>query len=387
MRSPLKYLLRNVTQKAPLKPTPFVALEHIQAGLGKTVPGFEWEDVEGDSNIAFDRNDILFGKLRPYLAKVLWADRAGCCPTELLVLRPTRVLSRYAYWLMLATPIVESAVASSTGVKMPRTRWDRLGREHIDVPEPVRQRAIAEYLDRETAKIDALIEKRERLIELTEERWQGLLEARIRQLSDAWGDVPLKYACREIVVGIVVTPSAWYAESGVIAVRGVNVAPGVIRLDDVVHLTQEGHALHDKSRLSAGDVVIVRTGQAGAAAVVPLALDGANCIDLVIARPRTDLRSHFLEYVLNSDWMQKHIEKNSVGTIQSHFNVGAAKRAPIPMAPLRDQDSAVEDLSRVRRSTIAIIEKVGRQVDVLRERRQALITAAVTGQLDLPEAA
>ncbi len=387
MRPPLKYVLRNATERAPATPLPFVALEHIQSGFGKTVVGFEWQEAQSDSNVAFVQDDILFGKLRPYLAKVLWADRPGCCTSELLVLRPVRVLSRYAYWLLLSKPVVEAAVASSTGVKMPRTRWDRLGRERIELPQPEKQRAIAEYLDRETAKIDALIDKREKLIELTEERWQGLLEARIRKLSDGWGTRPLKYACKDIVVGIVVTPSAWYTETGVVAIRGVNVAPGVINLDDVVNLTKEGHLLHQKSRLSAGDVVIVRTGQAGAAAVVPPDLEGANCIDLVIARPRVDLRSQFLEYVLNSDWMQKHVEEHSVGTIQSHFNVGAAKKVPIPMAPLPEQDRAVEDLSRARRSAVTIIEKLGLHVSLLLERRQALISAAIAGRLDISAAA
>ena len=255
-----------------------------------------------------------------------------------------------------------------------------------------RQCAVADYLDRETARIDALIAAKGRMVELLEERWQGVLEMTIQALLRQFGETPLKYVCREVVVGIVITPSAWYADSGIPAIRGTNVSPGAISLEDLVYLTPEGHALHPKSRLHSGDVVVVRTGQAGAAAVVPPELEGANCIDLVIIRLSPEYSPQFLEYVLNSDWTQKHIDEHSVGTIQSHFNVGSASRVPVPRASRPQQDAAVARLRRERRRVTGMAGVLNRQVGLLQERRQALITAAVTGQLDtgdldIPEAA
>ncbi len=259
----------------------------------------------------------------------------------------------------------------------------------IRIPQlPVdRQRAIADYLDRETARIDALIAAKRRMAELLEERWQGVLETTIQALVRRFGETPLKYVCREVVVGIVITPSAWYADSGIPAIRGVNVSPGAISQDELVYLTPEGHELHLKSRLCCGDVVVVRTGQAGAAAVVPPELEGANCIDLVIIRPSPHYSPQFLEYVLNSDWMQKHVAEYSVGTIQSHFNVGAASAVPVPQAPRADQDAAVARLGVERLRVRQVLDVLHDQIGLLQERRQAFITAAVTGQLDIAEAA
>ena len=93
--------------------------------------------------------------------------------------------------------------------------------------------------------------------------------------------------------------------------------------------------------------MVVRTGQAGAAAVVPPELDGCNCIDLVVVRPSIGTVSEFLEFVLNSDWTQKHVDKYSVGTIQSHFNVGAVKLVPVPRPPAPEQRRIAEQLKLI----------------------------------------
>ena len=158
-------------------------------------------------------------------------------------------------------------------------------------------------------------------------------------------------------------------------------------MEDLVHITKEGHALHQKSALREGDIVIVRTGQAGSAAVVPSELAGANCIDLILVRPGKRLLPKFFEHVVNSDWIQKHVEANSVGTIQNHFNVSTMRVLPVPQAAVEEQAKIAALLSEQTRQINMIVVLLNRQISLLQERRQALITAAVTGQLDIPGAA
>ncbi len=247
-----------------------------------------------------------------------------------------------------------------------------------------RQRAIADYLDAETTRIDALIEKKRRMVEVLVDRQAALIEQTIRSLAAEWGVRPLKYSVRKVEVGIVIKPSELYAIEGVPTIRGFNVKPGRIELRDIATISHEGDRMHAKSRLRSGDVVVVRTGQAGAAAVVPDALDGYNCIDLVIIRPSAVLDAKYLEFVLNSDWTQKYIDEHSVGTIQTHFNVGAMKEVPIPVPDMEMQRRVIEHLSSDVRCHGRFIEILHRQVDLLVEHRQALITAAVTGELPIP---
>ena len=152
---------------------------------------------------------------------------------------------------------------------------------------------------------------------------------------------------------------------------------------EVVYLSEAGHRENAKSTLRAGDVVVVRTGQAGAAAVVPAELDGANCIDLLIIRRSRKLRPRFLEYVLNSDWTAKHIGEHSVGSIQSHFNVAALREVAVPAPPIEVQDRHVEELDRFTERHRRTVAKLTNQLDLLVEHRQAMITSAVTGEIDV----
>jgi type I restriction enzyme S subunit len=166
----------------------------------------------------------------------------------------------------------------------------------------------------------------------------------------------------------------------------VNVLPGRIDLTDLVRITLEGNLVHLKSVLHAGDVVVVRTGQTGAAAVVPPSLEGANCIDLVVIRAGPRVDAEFLQHVLNSDWAQKHIEKHSVGSIQSHFNVGAMKELPIPLIPASMQREVADRLGAIVERIDGICERLSHQIGLLVEHRRALVTAAITGELDIPGA-
>jgi len=366
--------------------TPNIKAESIDFGEVNYISAFRYDESPelklriGDVLLAKDGNTLGIVNL------VTALPRPATVNGSIAVIRPSGVLPAFLRYYLASQTAQSLIEALKGGMGVPHLFQFDLNRFPVPIPPVGIQRAIADYLDGETARIDTLVTAKQRMIELLEERWQGRLEVMIRGLAERYGDIPLKYMCREVVVGIVITPSAWYADSGIPALRGTNVSPGAISLDDLVYLTPEGHRLHPKSRLRSGDVVVVRTGQAGAAAVVPPKLDGANCIDLVIIRLGSRYAPDFLEFVLNSDWMQKHIAEYSVGTIQSHFNVGAASMVPVPQAPLVEQHAAVDELRREQRLVAGFVDALDRQLVLLQERRQALITAAVTGQLDIPEA-
>ena len=161
-------------------------------------------------------------------------------------------------------------------------------------------------------------------------------------------------------------------------------AAGDLDTTDLVYLSTEGHRENYRSKLNAGDIVVVRTGAAGNACVVPDSLDGANCIDVLIVRRTQYIAPSFLEHVLNSDWTQRQIEQHSVGSIQSHFNVSALKALRVPRAPLAIQQKVAESLEAASARDRALRERIARQVELLREHRQALVTAAVSGQMSVP---
>jgi type I restriction enzyme, S subunit len=275
--------------------------------------------------------------------------------------------------------------------------------DNVELPFPsVREQIqIVTFLDRETAKIDKLVAEQRRLIELLEEKRQAVVShvvtrglnpnAPMRASGVDWlGDVPahwevrrLKYVSPQITVGIVVEPSKYYVDEGISALRSLNIAPGRVTLENLVFISKDANELHAKSKLKAGDLVAVRSGQPGTTAVIPPELDGCNCIDLIIIRKPTNGSEQFLCWYLSSDVAVMHFSMGSGGAIQQHFNVGTAMNLVVPVPPSKEQ-YAIVDFIKVETNKIDVLSaEAQRTIDLLQERRTSLISAAVTGEIDV----
>ena len=285
-------------------------------------------------------------------------------------------------WYLLNHDVVRSQFddLSTTSTGLSNLNGGVIGEVNLPAVEPAEQRAIADFLDRETARIDTLIEEQQRLIDLLRERRESVADHLLGIKEAAH---PLKRFVEDVTVGIVVNPSAWYAEDGVPALRGLNVRPGWITTTELVYLTPEGDEQHTKSRLRKGDVVVVRTGQAGAAAVVPPELDGTNAIDLLIVRPGSRVDPDFLAAYLNTPAARSLVAEGSVGAIQGHFNVGALRDLAFPDLSIGEQQRAATRWKTKAEQIDELIAESERFIELSRERRSALITAAVTGQIDV----
>lgn len=160
---------------------------------------------------------------------------------------------------------------------------------------------------------------------------------------------PLSEVCDDITVGIVVKPAQWYVKEskGVPALLMKNVQRGWLDLTEVTHISFEGHQTHAKSTLRQGDVVAVRSsgsaGRTGDAAVVPASLEGANCIDLLIARPGNRLAPEYLCEYLNAPTTRGRLVASSSGTMQKHLNVGAFRLLQIPLRSMGEQERVVAE--------------------------------------------
>lgn len=154
-----------------------IGLENIEGWSGnflKTDTEFEGE------GIAFKEGDILFGKLRPYLAKVYLAEFSGEAVGDFHVMRPREgIFGRFAQYQMLNREFISIVDGSTYGAKMPRASWDFVGGMLITTPPKSEQESIATYLDNQTAKIDTLIVKAKRSIDLAKEHRTALISAAV----------------------------------------------------------------------------------------------------------------------------------------------------------------------------------------------------------------
>ena len=158
-----------VSDTAPEESEFRVAAESMVGHTGRLVTDHEI-DSEGRGT-SFRAGDLLFSKLRPYLAKSWVANRDGEALGDIHVYRPVdEMCSRYLGYLVLSSFFLEQVNASTYGTRMPRANWDFIKTIEVWAPDFDTQRRIADYLDRETATIDALIEKQRALLTLLIDR-------------------------------------------------------------------------------------------------------------------------------------------------------------------------------------------------------------------------
>lgn len=400
--SRLAHCVRLVRDKqVPNNGDLYVGLENVSSWTGRFIPGQDGE-VEGDST-KMPAGAVLLGKLRPYLAKSYLSDRDGWCSSEFFVMLPQELDGRYLHYLTLSRGFVDTVAGSTYGAKMPRANWEYVGKLKIPVPSWDEQKAIARFLDLETARIDDLKAKQERLIELLEEKRQAIITRVVSggldstvpmegtraalswSVPEHWDVVPVKYITRGVTVGIVVTPAKYYVDAGVPCLRSLNVKPNRLVADDLVYISDESNQALAKSQMRQGDIVVVRTGQPGTAAVVDERFDGCNCIDLIIVRRSPLFEPAFLSYQFNSDVVKAQVGQGANGAIQQHFNVEVAKNLVVGLPPLREQQEIVAHLQEQTRMLDGAIRKAQRALGLLQERRVALISEAVTGQIDVHE--
>jgi type I restriction enzyme, S subunit len=321
----------------------------------------------------------------------------ACC-----VFDRSRVLDNkyFYYWLWSYRPTL---ISLSNGGGQPNLSQDDLRSLSTPVPPLPEQHAIAAFLDRETARIDALVEKKRRLLALLEEKRLAVIthavtkgldpKAKMKTGIGYWMDcIPRHWALirianltTKITNGFVGPTRDILVDSGTRYIQSLHVKNGRILFDRGPYfVTDEWSAAHSKSVLRLGDVLVVQTGaEVGQTALVDRNHEGCNCHALIIMTPRSEmLRGAFLELYLRSDIGRKYLHSIETGALHPHLNCTLIRDLYVPMPPtLEEQDRIVESIA----NDVAVFDRVRVKIDqaigVFLEYRSALITNAVTGKI------
>lgn len=164
--------LNNIKSISRDSNLPYYGMENIESMTGKHIETAT--EVEGLANV-FSKGNVLFGKLRPYLAKVHLAKEDGVCSSEFLVFNSLNYKSEYLYRLLLSPEFIKIVNASTYGAKMPRANSDFIINQFVPIPSHSEQEAIIVYLDQEIAKIDQVIAQRQEQIEKLKAYKQSLI--------------------------------------------------------------------------------------------------------------------------------------------------------------------------------------------------------------------
>lgn len=389
----LKYAAPARTTRLERKPddTAYLGLENIESWTGRLLLASAPESV--DSVVAtFESGDVLFSKLRPYLAKVARPRFGGVCTSEVVPLRPLVGMSQdYVMYGLLNAPYIYWLDSLTYGTKMPRVSPDQLATSPFAVPPVGEQRAIAAFLDRETARIDALVAKKERLLELLQYQRASLMTEAVNGHSAAtqakalsplppgWRTRKLRRLLIQVRRPISVDPESEYREIGI-----RSWGKGVFHKDAV-----RGALLEDKSvfGIEPGDFVLnIVFAWEGA-----VAMAGEQERGMVAShrfptfRFAPDVEPDYLLMFLQTEQGRALMEINSPGAAGRNRTIRLSQflNEEIPLPPRRQQQEIVREFRERETRIGALTSKIRRAIERLKEYRIALISAAVTGQIDV----
>jgi type I restriction enzyme S subunit len=290
------------------------------------------------------------------------------------------------------------------GVRQTITFGD-IGTRSTYLPPLAEQTAIAEFLDRETGKIDELVAEQRRLMELLKEKRQAAIShavtkglnphAPMKPSCIEWlGDVPqgwevfalnrLVQPGRRITYGIVQPGER--DENGRFMVRGQDYSFGWAKPETIFKVSDAVEIPYRRARLMEGDLVITIVGAGvGNVEVVPSWLDGANITQTTarISVDTTKADPRFVSAVLKGPIGRRSVELYAKGAAQPGLNLEHVRIFPITVPPLSEQREIADYIDTEAKQFDALTAEAQRAIDLLQERRTALISAAVTGQIDV----
>jgi type I restriction enzyme S subunit len=192
----------------------------------------------------------------------------------------------------------------------------------------------------------------------------------------------LKHLSPSLTVGIGVNPSEYVSDDGLPFVYGGDIREGVIDWKNSRRIAPALSEKQPKTRLRTGDLLMVRVGTPGVTAVVPPQCEGGNCASVMLIR-QGSFSSQWLCYMLTTRIVRFQVEVVQYGAAQEQFNISHAVNFWLPVPPRQEQDRIATFLDAEHEKAQGLIQQAQSAVCLLQERRSALISAAVTGQIDV----
>ena len=394
----IKYSFKLITEKNCSLQMKKVALENIESWTGRFI------DSEGDyqgEGILFRKGDVLFGKLRPYLAKVLNAKFSGASVGDIFVMRPEfGIFSRFAFYRFLSKPFIDIVDGSTFGAKMPRVSWNFIANLPIAVPGNDEQTAIAAYLDSKTTQIDDLISKKQRLIKLLKEERTAIINQAVTKglnpgapMKDSgieWqGEVPehwevkrLKHIAR-ITLGKMLTNVDKGGYHYRPYLRAQNINWEKVNMEDVKKMWFSKDELH-QYRLNKNDLLVSEGGEVGRTSMWDEEIEECyiqNSVHKVTMKPTNDPFFFLYAFCL---FGEKGVFESVASRISiAHLTKEKLKETVFPVPPNDEQERISKFISAETTKVDQTTSKIEKQIELLKEFRTALISEAVTGKIDV----
>jgi len=381
-------------------------------GIVKDIVNYRFEDAPSRARRVVRDGDVIVSTVRTYLQAIAPIERPPenlIVSTGFAVVRPTAIIDhRFCKYVLRENRFLWEVESRSVGVSYPAINASDLGDIHVGLPPIDAQRIIANYLDRETTRTDGLIVEKERMLALLDERRAALISrivtrgldsnAPLKSSGQEWlGEIPAHWELDRLKFHLVGIEQGWSPqcdnspaeadEWGVLKVGAVNAwsfnpSENKRLPDDIEPLPEY--------EIRPGDVLMSRANTAqllGSASYVQevdsklLLCDKLYRLDV----DDTTLDREYLVAFMRARPGRFQLEREASGTSGSMQNIGqdTVQNAWITIPPLDEQKRISRTVKQIHEKVAQMEDALCNSVKLLRERRSALITAALTGQISL----
>lgn len=351
-------------------------------------------------------NDLTYNMMRAWQGGFGTVQVEGMVSPAYVVARPrTEVPSKYIELLLRTPGAVEEMRRRSRGVTDFRLRlyWDQFKDLRVALPPKEERDAILAFVNRETAKIDALVEEQRRLIELLKEKRQAVISQAVTKgldptvpikasgvewlgdVPEHWEVIPMKRLA-SIRYGIGEPPT--YQRSGTPLIRATNVDAGKILAEGMVFVDPDDIPVKRVVWLQEGDIIVVRSGAhtGDSAIITPGHCPAIAGFDMVLRPLRCE--PMYLQYALLAAYLEQgQIAVERMRAAQPHLNAEELGSCMVAVPPEPEQQRVVQFLGSVTAEIDLLSRESQKTISLLAERRAALISSAVTGEIDVRSAA
>lgn len=373
-----------------------IGLENIESGTGKfCATGSIFEG----NGISFEKGDIVYGKLRPYLMKVWEAEFGGNAVGDFYVFSSTnKSHSTYLKYVMLSEGFTQIVNGSTYGAKMPRVASQFILSLPYELPPLKEQQAIASYLDSQCSKIDEMIEAKSKQIDDLKDYRKSLISevvtkglnpnVEMKESGVEWlGIIPLSWSIKPLKALFKLntgsTPKAF---------------EDIIEGDQLVNwytpsdVKDEGNCLYESGRFLSARVIkedkialnpvgtIYFVGIGATAGKVGYALyPGYSNQQLTALLPKEGIFSKYFFYYLSA--ARKRVQDNALYTTLPIINNAYLSKVQIPVPSIEEQQAIAEYLDDKCSKIADLMKMLGDEIEELKKYKTSIISEAVTGKI------
>ncbi|NSL88963.1 hypothetical protein ECE50_019130 [Chitinophaga sp. Mgbs1] len=351
--------------------------------------------------------EILISKLNPEKGTVMLTKKQDypiICSTELVPIMTKDILrSKFAFYIYSSDAVREhlSSMAISATKSHKRVEPSEIYKMFLPLPDLKIQDKIVDFLDYELQNINGLINEKQKQLEILSEKHQSLITHAVtkginpkanlknsgidwlEEIPNNWTTIRLKYL-GDIFYGLSQPPK--YIPEGTALIRATNVYRGAIKHDGLVFIDETELETEKKIKLNVGDIIVVRSGAyTGDSAIVTEEWENAIAGFDMIIRPNNNVIPKFLATILLSSYvLDNQLLPLRIRAAQPHLNSEEIGSVKVFLPSLDEQQKILKFLSIEIDKIGMLADATKTSIDLLKERRSALITAAVTGQLQIP---